>query len=472
MTNLSLPFERLATLENFGHSLKAQAYLYKPTSVEQMLEIFKTAKQNGLTVTLRGAGRSYNDAALNGGGIIMDIQDMNRIIEWNPETGRITCEPGVTLQKLWQHILSDGWWPPVVSGTMTTTLGGCLGMNIHGKNNFKMGTIGEHVVEFKALLPTGAEVTCSPSLNGDLFHALISGMGMLGVFTSITLQMKRVYSGLLNVRAWNVPDLETHVQELFDNAPINDYTVGWLDSTAGGKGLGRGQLHTAKYIHEGEDPEAKKTMQVSYQTLPATMFGVFPKSIIHYFMAPFMINPGVWLVNTAKYIAGMREGNYKQSHAAFHFLLDYVPNWELAYGRGGLIQYQSFIPKETVKDAWRELLSLTQKRGLPSYLGVTKRHRPDKFLLSHAVDGFSLALDFKVTNGNRAGLSSMLQELDQIVLEAGGRFYFAKNSETTPETAKRYLGEETVERFKALKRRTDPNNLLESDLYRRVFGNL
>lgn len=472
MTTPSLPFEHLATLENFGHSLKAQSYLYRPTSAEQMMEVFKTAKQNGLTVTLRGAGRSYNDAALNGGGIVMDIQDMNRIISWNPESGLITCEPGVTLQKLWQHILPDGWWPPVVSGTMMTTLGGCLGMNIHGKNNFKLGTIGEHVVEFKALLPTGAEVTCSPNLNGDLFYAMISGMGMLGVFTSITLQMKRVYSGLLNVRAWNVPNLETHVQELLDNAPVNDYTVGWLDSTAGGKGLGRGQLHTAKYVHEGEDPEPKKTMQVAYQTLPATMFGFFPKSIIHYFMAPFMINPGVWLVNSAKYIAGMKDKTYPQSHAGFHFLLDYVPNWELAYGRGGLIQYQSFIPKETVVEAWREILTLTQKRGLPSYLGVTKRHRPDKFLLSHAVDGFSLALDFKVTSGNRAGLAAMLQELDQVVLEAGGRFYFAKNSETTPETAKRYLGEETVERFKALKKRTDPNNLLESDLYRRVFGSL
>ena len=472
MTTLSLPFERLKTLENFGHSLKAQSYLYKPTSVENMLEVFKTAKQNGLTVTLRGAGRSYNDAALNGGGIVMDTQDMNRIISWDPESGLITCEPGVTLQKLWQHILPDGWWPPVVSGTMTTTLGGCLGMNIHGKNNFKMGTIGEHVVEFKALLPTGAEVTCSPNLNGDLFHSMISGMGMLGVFTSITMQMKRIYSGLLNVHAWNVPNIESHVREIAENAPNNSYTVGWLDSTASGKSMGRGQLHTAQYLKEGEDPNPKKTLQVSYQTLPATMFGVFPKSIIHYFMAPFMINPGVWLVNTAKYIAGMREGHHPQSHAAFHFLLDYVPNWELAYGRTGLIQYQSFIPKETVTEAWREILTLTQKRGLPSYLGVTKRHRPDKFLLSHAVDGFSLALDFKVTNGNRARLSAMLQELDQIVLEAGGRFYFAKNSETSPETAKRYLGEETVERFKALKRRTDPNNLLESDLYRRVFGSL
>jgi len=192
--------------------------------------------------------------------------------------------------------------------------------------------------------------------------------------------------------------------------------------------------------------------------------------LLHYFMATFMINPGVWLVNTAKYVASLRRGEQRQAHAAFHFLLDYVPDWELSYGRGGLIQYQSFLPKETALAAWTEILTISQKRGLPSYLGVTKRHRPDKFLLSHAVDGFSLALDFKITRGNRAKLSAMLQDFDKIVLEAGGRFYFAKNSETSPETARRYLGAETVERFKALKHRTDPNHLLESDLYRRVFG--
>lgn len=472
MSLSSLPYQRLTYLENFGHSLRAACYLYRPTTSEQIGEIFQFAKKNGLSVTLRGAGRSYNDAALNGGGIVMDIQDMNRILEWNPSTGVIKAEPGVTLQKLWQHVLPDGWWPPVVSGTMYTTLGGCLGMNIHGKNNYKMGTIGEHVIELTALLPTGAEVTCSPSHNADLFYALISGMGMLGVFTSITMQMKKVYSGLLEVHAFPAHNLHEHLNAIAETAPTHDYTVGWLDSTATGSGLGRGQLHTAKYLHEGEDPNPKQTLQVSYQTLPSNLFWVFPKSIIHYFMAPFMNNPGVWLINTAKYIASLRESRYRQSHAAFHFLLDYVPNWEKAYGRGGLIQYQSFLPKETAEDAWRELLTLSHKRGLPSYLGVTKRHRPDKFLLSHAVDGFSLALDFKVTASNRARLREMLQEFDRIVLEAGGRFYFAKNSETTPETALRFLGKETVERFKALKRRTDPHNLLESDLFRRVFGSL
>jgi decaprenylphospho-beta-D-ribofuranose 2-oxidase len=142
----------------------------------------------------------------------------------------------------------------------------------------------------------------------------------------------------------------------------------------------------------------------------------------------------------------------------------------LSYGAGGLIQYQSFLPKETAKDAWREILTMSLKRGLPSYLGVTKRHRPDDFLISHSVEGFSLAMDFKVTRSNRARLAAMLQEFDQIVLDAGGRFYFAKNSETTPETARRFLGDETLERFRALKKRTDPDDLLESDLYRRVFG--
>jgi FAD/FMN-containing dehydrogenase len=172
----------------------------------------------------------------------------------------------------------------------------------------------------------------------------------------------------------------------------------------------------------------------------------------------------------AKYFASLRRHTFRQSHAAFHFLLDYVPNWELAYGRGGLIQYQSFLPKESAEAAWREMLALSLKRGLPSYLGVTKRHRPDRFLLSHAVDGFSLALDFKVTNTNRARLSQMLQEFDRIALEAGGRFYFAKNSETSPESTLRFLGQETVAEFRRLKKRCDPDGLLESDLYRRVFA--
>jgi decaprenylphospho-beta-D-ribofuranose 2-oxidase len=464
----ALTFDSLTRLDNFGHSLSSPAYTLRPEGGEQILDVFRLARRIGLTVTLRGAGRSYNDAALNGGGIVIDLQGMNRILDWDPQTGLIRAEPGVTLEQLWQCVLPDGWWPPVVSGTMFTTLGGCLGMNIHGKNNFRLGTIGEHVTGFTALLPTGAQVTCSPKKNGDLFHAMIGGLGMLGVFTSVTMQMKRVHSGYLQVRAWNVADLAGQLQALLEEAPEHDYIVGWLDAAAGGRGLGRGQMHSADALPEGADPQAEKTRQVAFQTVPANLFGVLPKAWLPFFMAPFLNNPGVRLVNTAKYLAG-RDRTYRQPHAAFHFLLDYIPNWERAYGAGGLIQHQSFLPRETAREAWTEMLALSQRRRLPSYLGVTKRHRPDPFLLSHAVDGFSLALDFKVNAVSRPRLAAMLEDFDRIVLQAGGRFYFAKNSETRAETAARFLGSEAVERFKTIKQRCDPYHLLESDLYRRIF---
>lgn len=457
-------------LENFGHSLRAQSYVIKARTKDDIQTAFQLAKEKNLTVTARGAGRSYNDASLNGGGIVLDMSAWNLIQEWNPYTGQVRCEAGVTLEQLWQKVEPDGWWSPVVSGTMKTTLGGCLSTNIHGKNNFQMGPIGEHVLEFTAILPTGAEVTCSPNLNADLFYAMISGLGMLGIFTSVTLQMKRIYSGLLTVDAFPVQNLQTHIAALQEHAPNYDYIVGWLDSTARGSALGRGQIHGARYLHEGEDKKFPETLKLKYQTLPSRLFGVMPKSLLHYFMTPFVNNLGWSIVNTFKYLISLRKHNFKQSHGAFHFLLDYVPNWERSYGKGGLIQYQSFLPKETAVTAWHEMLKLSHKNRLPSYLGVTKRHRPDKFLLSHAVDGFSLALDFKVTQANRKKLSAMLQEFDKIVVANGGRFYFAKNSETTAETAHKFYGEEAVNKFRKLKKRCDPNGLLESDLYRRIFN--
>lgn len=464
--NLNATFSQL---DNFGHSLKATCYRLRATKTEDIYEAFQLAKKLGLTVTARGTGLSYNDVSLNGGGIALDMSGMDKILEWDPASGVVRSEAGVTLEQLWKRVEPDGWWPPVVSGTMRTTLGGCLAANIHGKNNYQVGPIGEHVVEFTAMLPSGALVTCTPKKNADLFHAMISGLGMLGIFTTITMKMKRIHSGLISVDAWHVPDLHRQLSGLLEHAPDHDYIVGWLDTTAQGRSLGRGQIHAARNLREGEDPNAQETMNLSHQHLPDRLFGVMPKKLLHYFMNPFLNNLGVRAINTAKYISALRDHTFRQSHAEYHFLLDYVPDWERSFGRGGLIQYQSFLPKETAEDAWRAMLELSHRRGLPSYLGVTKRHRPDKFLLTHAVDGFSLAMDFKVTDKNRARLYALLQEFDRIALSGGGRFYFAKNSETSAESARAFLGDEVIAKFRKLKNRCDPNGLLESDLYRRIF---
>src|SRR5207302_5793142 len=114
------------------------------------------------------------------------------------------------------------------------------------------------------------------------------------------------------------------------------------------------------------------------------------------------------------------------------FLLDYVPDWRFAYSPGGLIQYQSFIPAERAPEVFGAQLHLCQERGHVPYLAVLKRHRPDAFLMTHALDGFSLALDFPVTATGAKSLSALTADLDHSVMEAGGRFYFAKDSTPSP----------------------------------------
>ena len=152
------------------------------------------------------------------------------------------------------------------------------------------------------------------------------------------------------------------------------------------------------------------------------------------------------------------------------FLLDFVPNWGLAYGRGGMIQYQSFIPAERASDVFAEQLERVQAHRLVPLLGVFKRHRRDDFLMTHGVDGFSLALEFKLTRSNRPRLWALARELDRGVIESGGRFYFAKDSTLGPESYARYRAEARTQRFLELKRLLDPEELLQTDLYRRVFG--
>jgi FAD/FMN-containing dehydrogenase len=149
-------------------------------------------------------------------------------------------------------------------------------------------------------------------------------------------------------------------------------------------------------------------------------------------------------------------------------LLDYVPNFRSVYEPGGFIQYQPFVPKEAAPQVFGEILRRTQAAGLPSFLGVMKRHRPDAFLLSHALDGYSFAMDYPVTASNRADLWKLCAVLSDLVVEAGGRFYPAKDLTLRPTDFRRAWGQERIARFQSLRRRADPSGVLQTDWARRV----
>lgn len=471
-----LPKDRLEWVDAWGMATRTMAHVYRPSTPDGVAEVFATARRTGRTVALRGAGCSYGDAFQNREEIVLDLSRMNRILEWNPETGEIRVEPGVRIADLWRYIVGDGWWPPVVSGTMMTTMGGCAGMNIHGKNAWLKGPFGNHVLEFDLLLPSGEVKRVSRESDPELFRGAIGGFGMLGVFLSLKLQMRKVYSGVLQVFPQRVSNFGEMAESFEENAGRMDYMVGWTDCFAGSRRtVGRGEMHFARQLEPGEDPSAAQSLRVVRQELPDLILGILPKSLLWKFGKPMTNDVGMRLINTAKYWAQMRPGAskpYFQSHAAFHFLLDYVPNWKQCYAPGGLIQYQSFVPREHAARVFAEQIRLSHKAGIIPYLGVTKKHIADDYLISHGLDGYSMALDYPVTARNRSRLWALCHQMDELVIQAGGRFYFAKDSTMRAGTAARYLPEENLRLFAELKGKCDPDGILTSELYRRVFGSL
>lgn len=462
-----IPPERIHRLTGYGMRSAADGYLYRPTSVDDIRTVLQHAMESGRKVVLRGAGRSYGDANVGGECLIVDIARMNRILSWDASTGLIDCESGVTVEGLWRATMEDGYWPPVVSGTMYPTLGGALAMNIHGKNSFKVGTLGDQVVEMEVLFPNRELKTLTP--DDDLLYQVVGSAGLLGIITRIKLKMKRVHSGDVRVLAISCDNWADQIRIFEQYEHDADYMVSWIDCFGRGKGVGRGQVHVAWYGNESY--EAPPSLKPESQDLPDTIMGLVPKSMVWRFLKLLNNRPGMRFVNSAKHHASRILGNGKeiqQSLVGFSFLLDYVPNWRNAYLPGGFIQYQSFVPREHAQRVFSQQIEMQQEAKLESFLGVFKLHKPDRFMFSHAVDGYSLALDFKVTQRNWPRLKELCHRMNDVVLGAGGRFYFAKDSTLRPQDVRAYLGEDALTTYRELKARYDPDGLLTSDLARRL----
>jgi decaprenylphospho-beta-D-ribofuranose 2-oxidase len=457
----------MVRLTGFGMTRGADGYIYRPSSVEEARQVFELARATKRKVVLRGAGRSYGDANIGAECIVLDNSRMNQILLWDSTTGVLEAECGVTIEDVWRHILEDGWWPPVVSGTMYPTLGGALAMNIHGKNNFCAGTLGEHVLELEILTSSGQTIVLHPS--DEMFNAIISSAGLLAMITRVKMQMKKVNSGDLRVLPLAMANWNEQFAAFEQFEHEADYMVSWIDCFGSESGAGRGLFHAAWYTDE--PAPHPHTLDQSHQDLPDTIMGFWPKSMVWRILKKFNNRLGMEFVNWAKFFSSRKLGNgrpHPQSLVGFSFLLDYVPNWRNAYLPLGFIQYQSFVPKEHARQVFELQIKMQQQVGLESYLAVMKRHRPDRFLFSHAVDGYSLALDFKVTRKNWPKLRTLCHEMNDLVLKAGGRFYFAKDSTLRPQDVRDYLGAETLAKFADLKLQLDPDGVLTSELARRV----
>ncbi len=446
---------RTAQLTGWGRIDPSTASLAAPAGPAEVAGLLAAAPPGG--VIARGLGRSYNNAAQNGGGLVIGTTAMNRITSFDQETGLVTCEAGVSLEQLMTAGLPAGWFVPVSPGTRQVTIGGAIAADVHGKNHHVAGSFARHVPWLDLLLPDGTERRVAPDADPALFWATAGGMGLTGIVLRAAVQLKRVETSRVRVDTVRTGDIDETMAYLSATDDQYGYTVAWTDCLARGRNLGRSVITSGDFAALGDLPAAARRDPLAFR--PSARLGapeVFPSGLLNAVT--------VGLANEAWYRKAPRNrvGEIQTIGAFFH-PLDGIRNWNRVYGPAGFRQYQYVVPFGQEELVRRSLERISVARA-PSFVTVLKRFGPaDPGLLSFPVPGWTLALDFPA---GTPGLAGLLDQLDEEVAEAGGRVYLAKDSRVRPETLGRMYPR--LEEFRKLRAELDPQGILGSDLSRRL----
>jgi D-lactate dehydrogenase (cytochrome) len=165
-----------------------------PLSSEEISQILKIADERRIPVTPWGAGTSLEGNPIPvEGGIVLDLQQMNHILELKTGDLQVRVEAGVIYKELNQYLSRYGLFFPPDPGA-SATIGGMVGNNASGIRTIKYGATKDFVLSMVIVLPSGeiigAGTNATKSSSGyDLCRLFIGSEGTLGVVTEITLRL-------------------------------------------------------------------------------------------------------------------------------------------------------------------------------------------------------------------------------------------------------------------------------------------
>ncbi|QGK68286.1 FAD-binding protein [Allosaccharopolyspora coralli] len=450
------PREETRTLTGWGRTAPSRARVVSTCDLPTLAHEVRTAGERG--VIARGLGRSYGDPSQNAGGTVIDMTALRQIYSIDADNALVDVDAGVSLDALMRAALPLGLWVPVLPGTRQVTVGGAIGSDIHGKNHHSHGSFGNHVVSLDLLTADGEVRTLTPEGEGaELFWATVGGMGLTGIVVRAKVRMKRTESAYFVVDNDRTADLDETL-ELFGNGSDMhyDYSMAWFDAISTGPKLGRAVFSRGSLAKVDELPKKLRRDPLKFDAPQLMTFpDVFPNGLANKFT--FGALGEVWFRKAPKQGRGQI-----QNLTAFYHPLDMFGEWNRAYGSKGFLQYQLLLPFDKEPEL-RELVRKIAHSPHVTFLNVLKRMgESNPAPLSFAMPGWTVTVDFPITKG----LHRFCAELDEMVLAAGGRMYFAKDSRMDPEAVAEMYPR--LNEWRKIRESVDPEGVFRSDLARRL----
>lgn len=303
----------------------------------------------------------------------------------------------------------------------------------------------------------GRRLWCSREENSEAFWATVGGMGLTGIIGEVELQLIPIETAYIRATHHKARNLE-HAIELFEQYDDATYSVAWIDLLAKGKRQGRSVVMLGE--HAGLN-----LLQGDVQTEPLQINGHGQRRI------PFDVP--AWLLNRVSIAAfnglyyrveGGKSRPFIVDYDKFFYPLDALSDWNRLYGKPGFLQYQCVVPGEGALETLTRILDTLAASKYPAFLGVLKKMgAASGGLLSFPMQGYTLAMDLPYRG---EGLLELLQGFDEIVMEAGGRLYLAKDARMASETL--HAMYPSTDAFLKMKGELDPGGRFSSELSRRL----
>ena len=384
-------------------------------------KVFKFKTEKELTNIIKenddiiayGNGRSYGDSALSTN--IINVKPQDYFLNFDEKKGLLHVQAGVLLSEILESYVPKGWFLKVTPGTKLITVGGAIASDIHGKNHHVEGCFSECVQEFEIMLADGKVVKCSKAKTPELFKATCGGQGLTGVILTAKIYLKKINSQYIQQTTIKTKNLQ-ETFDAFEKYKDLPYSVAWIDCLAKDENIGKCLLMVGDFKDDGDlDYKDKKGLSIPF---------TFPSFALN----NFTVKAFNWL-----YYGKSKDGVSKQKVDinSFFYPLDAIGHWNRIYGKNGFTQYQFILPKETSFKGLQEILKAISDSGKGSFLAVLKLYgKANENYLSFPIEGYSLALDFKIEKG----LFELLDELDKIVVKYEGRIYLTKDVRVSKET--------------------------------------
>lgn len=405
-------------LSGWGRYPTLEARTHAPRSVAALRDLVLSEPK----LIARGSGRAYGDSAINEAATI-EMRHLSRMLAFDPASGQLVTEAGALLGDIIETFLPRGWFPLVTPGTKFVTVGGAIAADVHGKNHHKEGSFRQCVDWIDLMGPDGKVQRCSSQEAATLFNHTLGGMGLTGIILRAAIRLRRVETAWIRQTTIAAPNLAA-AMAAFEEALGSTYSVAWIDCLGTGANRGRSLVMLGEHA-------VRSDLSPEYAASP---FYIEPrrKLSIPFDLPSFTLNSlSVRTFNAFHYWAGSRKsGTDLVDWDSYFYPLDAIVGWNRIYGRRGFAQFQCALPLEQSQAGLTALLEETSKAGAGSFLAVLKRFGRQGGPFSFPMEGYTLALDFPVN----ARTLALLERLDRITIDRGGRFYLAKDSRMTSAT--------------------------------------